>query len=109
MPAAQQLSLGEFLSRHHGLKRSVISTTTTIISQIDSDYEDEWCMVAPQTSEHEMSVLSQRVNNLEGMTRQLLARIKQLEQTAHVSKLKTIDASAKPKQIKLRVSKMRKS
>eukprot|EP00486_Rosalina_sp_Unknown_P012624 CAMPEP_0201592708 /NCGR_PEP_ID=MMETSP0190_2-20130828/190532_1 /ASSEMBLY_ACC=CAM_ASM_000263 /TAXON_ID=37353 /ORGANISM="Rosalina sp." /LENGTH=298 /DNA_ID=CAMNT_0048051607 /DNA_START=43 /DNA_END=939 /DNA_ORIENTATION=+ len=84
-------SLGDFLSREHGLKRKVnmiSTTTTTYISEIDNTVSiDEWCLIAPgqQQSMHKMNQLTQRVNELEYTTKQLMTRLSHLEKNSSLS------------------------
>eukprot|EP01083_Nonionella_stella_P279059 949204_1 len=100
MSNMKQISLGEFLSREHGLKKAVISTTTTTfiseLDRLDSNYDtesSEWCLIGVDEANGKINQLSGRVNTLENVTQQLIARINTLEQKsleAVESQLKTI-------------------
>ena len=78
----KQISLGDFLSREHGLKSKIISTTTTTyISELDGGYDiDEWCLIDPEKqSNYKINQLTKRVNHLEYTMKQLLTKFNQLE------------------------------
>ena len=80
----QVSTLGDFLSREHGLKRKIVSTTTTTyISELDDNTSygfDEWCLITPNASnQHKINQLTQRVNDLEFTTKQLMNRLSHLE------------------------------
>ena len=76
-------SLGDFLSREHGLKGNVISTTT-YISELD-DTINGWCLIAPQQQyDQKITKLTQRIGELEYTTKQLMDRLNKLEKVCKV-------------------------